>query len=72
MRKSVEFKWKAQQSAFKELIQLLIEKPVLRFLVLRFTNFGKVFEVQTDASGIGLGAVLSQDNQPISYISARP
>ena len=62
LRKSEEFRWEErQQKAFEALIKILVAAPVLRF-----PNFKIPFEVQTDASGVGIGAVLSQEDQPIS------
>ena len=37
--------------------------------VLAYPNFEKPFELTTDASNFAIGAILSQDNHPISYAS---
>jgi hypothetical protein len=39
--------------------------------VLVFPYFSKTFQVRCDASGFAIGAVLSQDNKPITYFSEK-
>lgn len=53
-------------NAFHELKLALTSTPVLQL-----PDFTRPFELQTDASATGIGAVLLQDNHPIAYFSKR-
>ena len=61
------FHWMEEAGNIFELLkEKITEHPVL---VLPY--FGKTFQVRYDASGFAIGAVLSQDNRPISYFSEK-
>lgn len=38
-------------------------------LILKLLDFSEKFTIECDVSGVGLGAVLMQDNQPIAFFS---
>jgi hypothetical protein len=64
-KKGVPFAWgDSQEVAFNTLKDKLTHAPLLQL-----PDFNKVFELECDASGIGLGAVLLQDGKPIAYFS---
>ncbi len=69
-RKGVQFKWAEDcETAFRTLIDRLITAPILAF-----PDFQREFLLATDASGFGIGAVLSQvlDDElehPIAFAS---
>jgi hypothetical protein len=68
-KKGAHFKWgPKQQKSFEELNQTIRQPPVLRM-----ADFNNKFILQTDVSGVALGAVLSQETdgvrQPIAYVS---
>ncbi|KAK1602327.1 hypothetical protein QYE76_048161 [Lolium multiflorum] len=66
-KKGVAFEWGvAQDHAFDELKRLLTSAPLLAL-----PDFNKQFEIECDASGIGIGGVLMQEGRPIAYFSEK-
>ncbi|XP_025815574.1 uncharacterized protein LOC112892655, partial [Panicum hallii] len=66
-QKDVPFKWGDEQDqAFNELKTKLCEAPLLQL-----PDFGKTFEIECDASGIGIGGVLLQEGKPVAYFSEK-
>ena len=66
-KKRARFQWGPEQDqAFHRLKMAIAQPPVLRM-----ADFSETFILQTDASAIGLAAVLSQEHQgvrlPIAY-----
>jgi len=64
-RKGELFIWTPDtDSAFQALKSALTSTPVLAM-----PNFTKPFEIETDASDMGFGAVLQQEGHPIAFVS---
>jgi hypothetical protein len=67
VKNSVGFKWNDEQDkAFNLLKDKLCSAPVLAL-----PDFMRAFEVECNASGIGIGAVVMQDRRPITYFSEK-
>ncbi|WVZ76705.1 hypothetical protein U9M48_024657 [Paspalum notatum var. saurae] len=59
-KKGVAFHWgKPQEDAFNLLKNKLTHAPLLQL-----SDFGKTFELECDASGVGIGGILMQENKP--------
>jgi len=61
------FKWSDQTTTtFRQLQQALAQAPVLTL-----PDFSQPFVLETYASGLGIGAILSQHGHPIAYFSKK-
>ena len=65
--KKGQFHWNNEQQQSFELLKDKLTSPP----VLALPNFDKTFEVDTDASKFGIGAVLMQEGRPIEYFSEK-
>ena len=62
-KKGVAFSWGVEQDrSFNMLKDKLTHAPLLQL-----PNFNKTFELENDASGIGLGGVFLQEGKPVAY-----
>jgi len=67
VKKVVGFKWEEEQkNVFSFLKSKLISAPLLSL-----PDFNKVFEIECDASGISIGAIIMQEKRPIAYFSEK-
>ena len=65
LEKDVEWVWDDPQSeSFEKLKKMVSDAPVLKKY-----DVNKPVKIATDASGLGIGSVLLQDNQPVAYTS---
>ncbi|GFX64470.1 retrovirus-related Pol polyprotein from transposon 17.6 [Trichonephila clavipes] len=64
-KKGAKFNWSTKaQDAFDKIKRALTEAPVWQL-----PNFKEQFNLFTDASGVGIGAVLNQNHRPIAFAS---
>jgi len=65
LRKDSIFVWTSDtEKSFQALKTALMTAPVLAL-----PNFSVPFTIETDACGVGIGAVLSQNGHPLAYVS---
>ncbi|GFS52332.1 transposon Tf2-9 polyprotein [Trichonephila clavipes] len=64
-KKGAKFNWSGEaQDSFDQIKRTLMEAPILQL-----PNFSEQFNLFTDASGVGIGAVLQQNQKPIAFAS---
>ncbi|RDX61941.1 Tf2-8, partial [Mucuna pruriens] len=67
VKKNVVFKWDdMHEKAFNLLKDKLTNAPLLCL-----PNFDKAFEIECDASSVGIRAILMQESKPIAYFSEK-
>lgn len=65
LKKGVPFHWTELQSNSFEALKLALSTTP----VLPLPDFSKPFCIETDASGVSIGAVLMQGNHPLAFLS---
>jgi hypothetical protein len=67
MKKEMPFSWGTTQ----ENVFIMLKDKLTHALLLQLSDFNKTFELECDASGIGLGGVLLQDGKLVVYFSEK-
>lgn len=67
IKKNMGFQWeKEHEESFNKVKNSLTSAPILAL-----PNFDLTFEIECDASEIGIGAILHQNNRPLAYFSEK-
>jgi hypothetical protein len=68
LKTNVIFIWTSDHElAFSALKTAMVQAPVMSL-----PNFTKPFVIETDASNLGIGAMLMQEGHPLAYLSKSP
>jgi hypothetical protein len=66
-KKNRSFNWTTED----EKGYIILKEKITKQLVMVLPDFKKTFQVRCDASGVVIGAVCSQENNPIAYLSEK-
>lgn len=67
IKKSIGFKWGSEQ----EQVFTTIKDRLCAAPLLALPNFNKTFEIECDASRVGIGTILMRERWPIAYFSEK-